>query len=106
MSLFIEMCMLGLTFGACFASVFGMNLKSGLEDHPFAFYLTVLSLVGASSLMIGVLIFRCISLLNLSQQDHHPILKNLLKYADVIDGMENQDKQTLLTKQVPTLTYL
>jgi hypothetical protein len=31
------MCMLGLTFGACFGSIFGMNLKSGLEDHDSAF---------------------------------------------------------------------
>ena len=45
MSLNIEMCMLGLTFGACFASVFGMNLRSGLEDHPLAFYLTVSSII-------------------------------------------------------------
>ena len=100
MSLFIEMCMLGLTFGACFASVFGMNLRSGLEDHPMAFYLTVLTLVGTSALMISILIFRCVSLLNLSQQQHHPILKNLLKYVDAIDVLENQDKQKMLTKQV------
>ena len=31
------MCMLGLTFGACFGSIFGMNLMSGLEQDPHAF---------------------------------------------------------------------
>jgi hypothetical protein len=35
-----------------------MNLKSGLEDHPLAFYLTVMTLVMASTLMIAILIFR------------------------------------------------
>jgi len=33
----LEMCMLGLTFGACFGSIFGMNLKSGLEEDEHAF---------------------------------------------------------------------
>ena len=37
LSLNIEMCMLGLTFGACFGSIFGMNLMSGLEQDPHAF---------------------------------------------------------------------
>ena len=52
MSLNIEMCMLGLTFGACFASIFGMNLKSSLEDHPYAFYLTVSSIIVSSTYVL------------------------------------------------------
>ena len=43
--------------------------------------------------------FRCVSLLNLSQQQHHPILKNLLRYVDAIDVLENPEHQKMLTKQ-------
>jgi hypothetical protein len=39
MNLFMEMCMLGVTFGACVGSIFGMNLNSGIEDNPYAFFL-------------------------------------------------------------------
>ncbi len=39
MNLFMEMCMLGVTFGACVGSIFGMNLNSGIEEHPYAFFL-------------------------------------------------------------------
>jgi hypothetical protein len=31
--------MLGVTFGACVGSIFGMNLNSGIEDNPYAFFL-------------------------------------------------------------------
>ena len=45
MNLFMEMCMLGVTFGACVGSIFGMNLDSGIESDPYAFYLTILTVL-------------------------------------------------------------
>lgn len=49
----IEVCMLGLTFGACIASIFGMNLTSGFEDHPFSFY-AILGVIIVSAGVIKV----------------------------------------------------
>ncbi|GAA6000050.1 hypothetical protein JCM10207_006030 [Rhodosporidiobolus poonsookiae] len=42
---------LALGAGATVAGFFGMNLASGLEDHPFMFYYTV---GGVSTLMLGI----------------------------------------------------
>lgn len=109
MSLSIEMCMLGLTFGACFASLFGMNLKSGLEDHGFAFFITVGSIVASTSLIIGFLIWRCITLMNLNNHHQHSILETFIKYIDVFEflrihgGTEGMTKENL-HKQLVNIT--
>ena len=48
MTLYMEIASLGVTFVACATSIFGMNLFSGLEDHPFAFYISLffITLIG------------------------------------------------------------
>ena len=56
MSLNIEMCMLGLTFGACFGSIFGMNLQSGLEQNEFAFSITAGLIVSLSVAIVCLLV--------------------------------------------------
>ncbi len=38
----MEISTLGVTFAACASSIFGMNLNSGFEENPYAFYLTTL----------------------------------------------------------------
>ncbi len=38
----MEISTLGVTFAACASSIFGMNLNSGIEENPYAFYLTTL----------------------------------------------------------------
>jgi hypothetical protein len=52
----MEMANLGVAFAACVTSFFGMNLMTGLEDHPFAFILVSLFITMASGL-IGLLCF-------------------------------------------------
>jgi hypothetical protein len=42
MNLYMEISTLGVTFAACVSSVFGMNLNSGIQEDPYAFYLTTL----------------------------------------------------------------
>jgi hypothetical protein len=42
MNLYMEISTLGVTFAACASSIFGMNLNSGFEENPYAFYLTTL----------------------------------------------------------------
>jgi len=98
MSLNIEMCMLGLTFGACFASIFGMNLKSGLEDHELAFYITVGSIIVSSTLIICFLIWRCVNIMDLSNQPNHPILKNFFKYIDILEFLRLNKGRSALTR--------
>ncbi len=39
MNLYMEISTLGVTFAACASSIFGMNLNSGIEEDPYAFYL-------------------------------------------------------------------
>ena len=41
LNLYIAMGTLGFSFSATVAGIFGMNLVSGLEEHPTAFYNTV-----------------------------------------------------------------
>ena len=42
MNLYMEISSLGVTFVACATSIFGMNLFSGLENHPYAFYVSII----------------------------------------------------------------
>jgi hypothetical protein len=42
MNLYMEISTLGVTFAACASSIFGMNLNSGIEEDPYAFYLVIL----------------------------------------------------------------
>jgi len=100
LSLNIELCMLGLTFGACFGSVFGMNLTSGLEDDPNAFITTVVTIVFSSALIISVLVWRCISIMNLSHEPNHPILKNFFKYVDLIESFKVGKDKSKMTKDI------
>jgi hypothetical protein len=39
LNLYMEMWGLGVSVSACISSFFGMNMTTGLEDHPFAFFL-------------------------------------------------------------------
>jgi hypothetical protein len=39
----MEISTLGVTFAAMASSIFGMNLKSGIKEDPYAFYLVSIS---------------------------------------------------------------
>eukprot|EP00741_Cyanophora_paradoxa_P021703 tig00000241_g20949.t1 len=56
----LELVMTGMTAsvstGALFAGVFGMNLASGFEAHPYAFYVMMASIVGMCGSMYHVFI--------------------------------------------------
>ncbi len=43
MNLYMEISTLGVTFAAMASSIFGMNLKSGIKEDPYAFYLVSIS---------------------------------------------------------------
>lgn len=89
MSLNLEISMLGLTFGACVGSLFGMNLNSGLEENPNAFLTVAIFIISVSTLIVGFLIWRCTSIMSLEYQSHQfTILKNFFKYIDLIDALK------------------
>ena len=43
MNLYMEIATLGVTFAAMISSIFGMNLNSGIEEDPYAFFLVAIS---------------------------------------------------------------
>ncbi|CAB08784.1 mitochondrial inner membrane magnesium ion transmembrane transporter Mrs2 [Schizosaccharomyces pombe] len=51
---------LGLGFGAVVASLYGMNLQNGLENHPYAFYITTGSIFAFAAFLssLGILKIR------------------------------------------------
>eukprot|EP00871_Galdieria_phlegrea_P003219 jgi/Galph1/3899/GphlegSOOS_G2572.1 len=50
LEIYLNIGMLSLSTGAFCSGLFGMNLTSHMEDHPYAFYLVSASLIGFSSL--------------------------------------------------------
>jgi len=39
----MEIATLGVTFAAMVSSIFGMNLNSGIQEDPYAFFLVAIS---------------------------------------------------------------
>ena len=52
----VVMASLGVTSGTLVAGFFGMNLTSGLESHPTAFFITTSAIVFCSAGMIAILL--------------------------------------------------
>mmetsp|Transcript_14195 Transcript_14195/g.20634 ORF Transcript_14195/g.20634 Transcript_14195/m.20634 type:complete len:373 (-) Transcript_14195:1356-2474(-) len=50
LEVYLNLVTMSLAAGALFAGVFGMNLTSGYEEHPYAFYIVSTSLLGSSVL--------------------------------------------------------
>ena len=79
MNLYMEISTLGVTFAACAGSIFGMNLKSGIEDDPVAFTLiTVLITIGAG-LVIGFCIYRFARISHSAKACDYPVLKDIFR---------------------------
>jgi hypothetical protein len=107
LSLNIEMCMLGLTFGACFGSIFGMNLKSGLEDNDSAFSVVFFSylLLSASLTCLpaywqhgcicpSVSLSSWLSVCMANDNQHNNIQHNDIQHADIqYDDIQHYDIQ-------------
>jgi hypothetical protein len=87
----LHMAIAAVSIGTCsaMAGIFGMNLPSGLEEHPWAFY-------AATSTMLGV---ACTFQLSLSQQLFGRDLNmRMKKQAASIQGMK-----TILVERADTL---
>ena len=50
--LYMDITTFGVAFAACVCSIFGMNLDSGIESDPYDFYLTILTILVTSSVII------------------------------------------------------
>jgi len=117
MNLFMEMCMLGVTFGACVGSIFGMNLSSGLvnrhqislcyltvnnfslkEENPYAFYLTTMFLVIGSGLIITFFLRRFSKITDSGKARNYPVLKDFFKYVDTIELLRFTNNRRQITK--------
>jgi hypothetical protein len=79
MNLKMEISSLGVAFAACVTSVFGMNLVSGLEDQPFAFYVVSCFVVVASVSIVAFCASRLKSIKTSVMTSDYPVLKNIFK---------------------------
>jgi len=93
MSLMMEMGALALGSGAVVGGVFGMNLVSGLEEHPQAF----LSVLGGMGLMMGG-IFTGFSMkyrklkIDTSSAQSFKALKSFFTYVDDLEHIVNKKR--------------
>ena len=79
MNLYMEILTLGVTFAACTSSIFGMNLNSGIEENPFAFYLVTLFITIFSGLIILYCIYRFVTISNSQKALDYPLLKDIFR---------------------------
>jgi len=86
MQLFMEMGTLGLGSGAVTAGVFGMNLTSGLESHPTAFYMACGGIMCLFGGIFGVCASRYRGLMvDTSSAQSFKALKYFFRYVDELD---------------------
>jgi hypothetical protein len=64
---------------ACCASFFGMNLITGLEDHPYAFFLTAGLITLTSALIFFWCRHRFRSIERSGKTHDYPLLKNMFR---------------------------
>ena len=79
MNLYMEMGALGVAVGACFASFFSMNLTSGLEDDPFAYYVVLPFIIFFSLLSTALCIYRFKSITHSREVPDYPVLKDMFR---------------------------
>ena len=83
MNLYMEIATLGVTFAACVGSIFGMNLNSGIEEHPFAFHLITFLIVVASCLIISYYCFKFAKIKHSRKTADYPLLKDIFRYQTI-----------------------
>merc|ERR1719430_1299406 len=93
MSLVMEMGALALGSGAVVGGLFGMNLVSGLENHPTAFYIT---LSGVAVMMTGIFAgfatnYRKLRI-DTSTAHSFKTLKNFFTYVDDLEYIVKKKK--------------
>ena len=80
LNLYMEMWGLGVSVSACASSFFGMNMLTGLEDHPFAFFLAAFLIVLTSVLIVVGCILRFRAIIYSGKAQQFPILKNIFRF--------------------------
>ena len=88
LSLIMEMLAVTAGSGAVIGSIFGMNLKSGLEESGTGFYVvTGITTFIMSSILVGLLLrFRHLVVARPAGVDHqHSALKHFFSYVDAIE---------------------
>ena len=81
MNLYMEMCSLGVGVAASLSALFGMNLVTGLEEHPFAFFITLPLLIIVSVISTAVCIYRFKAITHSDQVPDYPVLKDMFRYS-------------------------
>ena len=80
MNLYMEICSLGVVISACLASFVSMNLTSGLEDHPFAYYIALPMIIILGTLSSSLCIYRFKAITHSEQVPEYPVLRNMFRY--------------------------
>ena len=79
MNLYMEILTLGVTFAACSSGIFGMNLNSGIQDDPYAFYLTTTLISVVSCLIIAVCCLKFKSITSVIKVGDIPLLRAVIR---------------------------
>jgi len=93
--------MLGVSSGSVFAGIFGMNLTSHLEEHPFAFYASAVSIILLSLGIIASLMI-CLRTIesNTSEKKNYLVLRNFMSYIDSIIGkLKSSESKSLMAPE-------
>jgi hypothetical protein len=68
---------LAIGFSACVGSIFGMNLVTGIEDHPFAFFITLALMIVSSVAIFAACVFYFKRIKHSSKTIDYPILSDV-----------------------------
>jgi len=97
-SLHLSMGTISLTSFACLASIFGMNLTHGYEDHPTAF-MDVLAIGGSSSVIVFGALFgmywRSVKKLALQRSKTYNSLRRVLRDIPLVEDILSSGSEKL-----------
>ncbi len=79
LNLYMEALNLAVAAGAGMNALFGMNLLTGIEEHPFAFYIIAVVVAIATCLIFFVCIFKFKKVKISGKFSEYPLLKDILR---------------------------
>ena len=92
----MEVTSIAIVFATCVSSFFGMNLVSGLEDHPFAFFIATPLILTVSFLIFAFYVRKFKEIRKSRTTLDYPVLKNIFRYLKSLVVTSGFCKQLLL----------
>ena len=77
---YMEAMNLAIGYASCVGSIFGMYLLTGIEDHPFAFFITSAITIASSIVIFGLCVVYFKHIKCSSRTTDYPILSDVSRY--------------------------